>query len=81
VADEFEICNHPGPANNDEPCCREKGHEDEHWFWYQVGGSIHVFTAEGERVMHLSVTGHLNQDEVAILVAYMEFARNMMAHE
>lgn len=79
MADEFVICRHPGPAKNDKPCVRERGHEDEHWFWHQSSKrSVWVFTAEGEQVMHLGVTAWLSEDEVAVLVEYMSWTRKKL---
>jgi hypothetical protein len=84
VSDNLDVCGHPGPATNDGACVREKGHEptDDHWFWHQPSKhGVWVFEADGTSVMHFDVDGWLSAEEVAILVAYMEWFRNDMMQE
>lgn len=72
---DFEICNEPGPATNDKPCCREKGHDEEHYTWHQMpNGHIWIVTFAGENIMHVQYQGKATHEEVAILAAFFTWA-------
>lgn len=85
--DDFEVCGHRGPSLW-EPCCREKGHDDGHWYWLQSEDS--KYTTQGLRVyeepqagckryearwfFELAPGDLLTPAEVAAVVAYAEWA-------
>ncbi len=69
------LCNEPGPAKNDKPCCREKGHEGEHYTWHQMKNDhVWVVTFAGENIAHVQVKGKVVAEEVCAIVAFLEWA-------
>lgn len=74
LTDDLAICDRPGPAKNDGACVRAPGHDGKCHHWYQVDKhSVHVFAADGERIVHLSVDAWMSEQEVAAIVQYMEW--------
>jgi hypothetical protein len=68
------LCGEPGPAVNDAPCCREKGHEGKHYTWHQMPNDhLWVVTFDGENILHAQVEGKLVAEEVCAIVSMLEW--------
>lgn len=80
---QLTLCGEPSGVPGTEPCPREKGHDGDHYTWWQSfqpgrkrgrNGITIANVATRKTIMHVTFDGYAEPEEIAALVALSDVA-------